>query len=386
MPWKESRAVDERMRFIVAFDEGDESFAELCRTFDISRKTGYKWLERFEQGGLGELVDRPPRARSHPQRVPDAVAELLIATRKQHPFWGPKKLRAFVSEREPELVIPAASTIGELLKKRGLIRPRRRRLRVPLHSNPLAGCHRPNELWCTDFKGHFGLGNRSRCYPLTITDQYSRYLLKCEGMSQPTGPRVQEQFESAFREFGLPERIRSDNGPPFASVSLGGLTPLSIWWIKLGIIPERIDPGHPEQNGQHERMHRTLKEEATSPPRETPCEQQRVFDCFRHEFNDQRPHEALGQKPPAKVYVRSARSYPQCLREPSYGDEFLVRRVDFKGRLVRKSKKLGLMSGLAKEPVGLRPLDDDRWELFYGPVFLGILDERSPVPRILRTT
>jgi transposase InsO family protein len=316
--------------------------------------------------------------------VPDAVADALVQARKQHTSWGPKKLRAFVAEREPDLVMPAASTIGELLKKRGLIHPRRRRLRVPLHSNPLAGCSRPNELWCVDFKGHFGLGDRSRCHPLTITDQYSRYLLKCEGMLKPKGPDVQEQFERTFREFGLPERIRSDNGPPFASVGLGGLTELSVWWLKLGIIPERIEPGRPEQNGQHERMHRTLKHEATSPACATLGEQQRVFDHFRHEFNDERPHEALGQKQPAKVYVTSARSYPACLREPSYGDDVLVRRVDKAGGITRRGKWLRLASCLHHEPIGLRPVEEDRWELFYGPVLLGILDETRPIARIIR--
>jgi transposase InsO family protein len=386
MPWKESRAVDERMRFIVACDEGDESFAELCRQFEISRKTGYKWLERYEQGGPGGLLDRPSAARSHPLRVPDAVADLFVHARKQHCSWGPKKLRAFVAEREPELVLPAASTIGELLKKRGLIRPQRRRLRVPLHPNPLAGCSRPNELWCADFKGHFALGDRRRCHPLTLTDQYSRYLLKCEGMHEPKGPGVREHFDLAFREFGLPERMRTDNGPPFASVGLGGLTDLSVWWIKLGILPERIEPGRPEQNGQHERMHLTLKQEATSPARATLSEQQRVFDRFRHEFNDERPHEALAQKTPAKLYVTSARSYPQGLREPGYGEDFLVRRTDEKGRLQRKKKKLVIARCLGHEPIGLRLIDDDRWELFYGPVLLGILDERLPEARILRAT
>lgn len=376
--------MDERMRFIVAIDEGDEPFAEICRRFGISRKTGYKWLERYEQSGPSGLEARRPVAQSQPHRVADAVADLVVRARKEHPFWGPRKLKAWLSTQHPDRALPAASTIGELLKSRGLIRPRRRRLRVPLHPSPLAGCSRPNALWCADFKGHVALGDRSRCHPLTITDGYSRYLLACEGLSEPKTAPVRVQFERVFREFGLPDRIRTDNGAPFASTALGGLSELAVWWIKLAIVPERIEPGHPEQNGRHERMHRTLGEEAMTPPGTALAEQQRAFDRFRHEYNDQRPHEALGQKPPAKVYVTSARAYPEQLREPEYGRDFVVRRLDDQGRLPRRGCKLRLARALALEPIGLREMDNDRWHVFYGPVLLGILDETAPVPCLRR--
>lgn len=372
------------MRFIVAVDEDDEPFTELCRRFGISRKTGYKWLERYESLGPAGLEDKPPVARNHPHRLDDELADLFVKTRKDHPTWGPKKLRAFVAAQQPELVVPAASTIGGLLKSRGLIHPRRRRLRVPLHTSPLSNSDRPNSTWCADFKGHFALGDRARCHPLTISDDYSRYLLACEGMHDPKGKPVCEQFERVFREFGLPDRIRTDNGSPFASKAPGGLSTLSVWWIKLGIVPERIEPGKPEQNGRHERMHRTLKDEATQPPGVTLNEQQRVFDRFRHEYNDVRPHEALNQKPPAKIYVTSARSFPQSPRSPEYGEGFTVRKLDDLGRLRRPSAKHTMTRLLSLEPVGLREVDDDRWEVFYGPVLLGTLDETGKEPRFIR--
>lgn len=372
------------MRFIVAIAEDDEPFAEVCRRFGISRKTGYKWVERYEQIGPSGLEDRRPVAQSQPHRVAAAVVDVVVQARKQHPFWGPRKLKAWLTEKHPELALPAASTIGELLKGHGLIRPRRRRLRVPLHTSPLSSCDRPNALWCADFKGHFALGDKSRCHPLTITDGYSRYLLACEALCEQKTTPTREQFERVFREFGLPERLRTDNGAPFASKALGGLSDLAVWWIKLGIVPERIEPGHPEQNGRHERMHRTLGEETANPPGATRAEQQRAFDRFRHEYNDQRPHEALGQKPPAKVYVTSARIYPERLREPEYDREFVVRRLDSQGRLMRRGTNLKLARALATEPVGLREIDDGRWHVFYGPVLLGTLDDTASKPRFIR--
>lgn len=384
MPWRNYRVMVERINFISAVEQSDEPLAAICRRFGISRKTGYKWIERFETRGPEGLLDKPPIARNHPNRICDDLADIFVKTRKEHPTWGPKKLRAFIADRFPDLMSPAASTIGELLKTRGLIRPRRRRLRVPLHPNPLSSSDRPNSTWCADFKGHFALRDRSRCHPLTITDNYTRYLLACEGMSKPEGNPVREQFERVFREFGMPERIRTDNGAPFASAAVGGLSALSVWWIKLGIEPERIEPGEPQQNGRHERMHRTLKDEATSPPGATMAEQQRTFDHFRHEYNDIRPHEALMQKTPAKIHVVSARAFPDSLRSPEYGDRFFVRKIDDKGMVQFRGAKHRLTSLLALEPVGLHEVDDDRWEVFYGAVLLGTIDETGKEARFLR--
>jgi transposase InsO family protein len=385
MPWKETRVMHERMRFIVEAEAEEEPFAELCQRFGISRKTGYKWIARYNAQGPGGLEDRSPIARSHPRAVSEEMITLLVEARKAHPFWGPKKLRAWLAAERGEQGVPAASTVGELLKRHGLIQPRRRRVRVPVvGGRRLGSCDESNSTWCADFKGHFVLGDRSRCYPLTISDGFSRYLLKCEALGEPKTQPVREHFERAFRAYGMPQRIRTDNGPPFASVGLGGLSDLSVWFVKLGITPERIEPGRPEQNGRHERMHRTLKQETAMPPKETMAAQQRAFDRFRHEYNEQRPHEALGQKPPAKVYRQSPQPFPAYLREPEYGPEFEVRRADDKGRFSKQGVRVMLAHCLRDELIGMRPVDEGRWELYYGPIKLGLWDETKAEPRVIR--
>jgi putative transposase len=296
VPWKESRAMDERVRFIAAIHEDPRgNFTQLCERFGISRNKGYKWLARYKELGPSGLEDRAPVARSCPHKTDDAIADRVVAERKDHPHDGPKKLRQRMLDKG-ELAIPAASTIGEILHARGLIRPRRARLRVPPSPNQLDPCAEPNDVWCIDFKGHFALGDKTRCDPLTLTDAATRYLLKCEALTQTHEAPVRAELERAFREFGLPKKIRSDNGPPFASKALGGLSRLSVWWIQLGILPERIEPGKPQQNGRHERMHRTLGEQTAKPPRETIPEQQRAFDYFRRDYNEERPHEASGRR------------------------------------------------------------------------------------------
>ena len=251
--------MDERIRLIALWNEGKMSVSELGRAFGISRKTVYKWVARYAEHGAAGLEDRTTVAHHHPHATAEALVSALVELRKERPTWGPKKLRARLAELGTSP--PAASTIGELLKKHGLIRPRRRRVYPPRMPSQLAQTTQPNDTWCVDFKGHFALGDKSRCHPLTITDQVSRYLLKCESVERPDTAHAKVHFERAFREYGLPLRIRSDNGPPFATAGIGGLSELSVWWIKLGIQPERIEPGHPEQNGRHERMHRTLGEE-----------------------------------------------------------------------------------------------------------------------------
>lgn len=374
----------ERMEFVVRWSRDEGNFAGLCREFGISRKTGYKWLDRFEASGPGGLEDRPSIPREPALKTPDAVADRLVLARKGHPSWGPRKLRAWLGEREPDLDLPAWSTIGEILKRRGLVRPRKRRLRVPIERLPLAECAGPNEIWSADFKGNFLLGDRSRCYPVTIADVYSRYFLKCEGLPEPKELPVREHFELAFTEFGLPFRIRTDNGVPFASTAPGGLTALVVWWIKLGIVPERIEPGHPEQNGRHERLHRTLKEEATKPPERDLAAQQRRFDYFRREYNEERPHEALQDQPPSRVYALSLRSYPAKLSSPDYPADFELRRIDSAGRLAWRGETIKLPICLAGEPVGLRETDDRRWELHYGPLVLGLVDGRGANLKLVR--
>jgi transposase InsO family protein len=372
MPWKEIRPVDERVRFIAALQEDPKgNFRRLCDRFGISRAKGYKWVRRYNEHGPSGLEDQKPIARSCPHRTVDAVVDRIIELRKEYPFDGPRKLRVRLQTLEPKLTVPAASTIGEILDRHGLIRPRRARLRVPPHPSPLEPCSHPNELWCVDFKGHFACGDGMRCHPLTISDAASRYLIKCESLTEPKDEPVREHFKRAFHEFGLPDRIRSDNGPPFASKALGGLSRLSVWWIQLGIVPERIEPGQPQQNGRHERMHRTLKEQTASPPQATLCEQQRAFDRFRGDYNEHRPHEALSQTPPAAHYEPSARPMPEQPRPPEYGPELVVRSIAPNGRLSWKGHSVLASRLLAGQPVGLKQIDDDEWELFYGPLLIG---------------
>jgi transposase InsO family protein len=361
--------VNERLRFIALVKDSDDSFTALCEQFGISRKTGYKWVQRFETLGVRGLEERRPVAHTSPHATPAHVLDELLKLRKERPTWGPKKLRARLESLGVEHV-PAASTIGEQLKKHGLIHPRRRRVYTPRTPSLLAPAEQPNDTWCGDFKGHFGLGDKSRCYPLTLTDHSSRYLLKCEGVAKPDEASVRVHFEHTFREFGLPERIRTDNGPPFATLGPGGLSALSVGWIKLGILPERIEPGHPEQNGRHERMHKTLKAEATAPPKATLAEQQRVFDRFRHEYNEERPHEALDQKPPASRYSPSRRVMPSKPSSPEYPDTMTVRRISDSGKLLLGGDKAYVSRLISNEPVGLLPIGEDQWELYYGEVLL----------------
>ena len=386
MPWKDIHPVDERVRFIAAVKEDPRgNFAELCRRFGIHRSKGYKWLQRYRELGPRGLEDQRPIARSCPHRTADEVVDRIVAMRKEHPWDGPKKLRLRLLEAGLEAErVPAASTIGEILDRYGLIRPRRARLRVPPHPSPLEPCSQPNELWCVDFKGHFACGDGQRCHPLTITDAASRFLIKCEALSEPKHQPTQHHFALAFREFGLPARIRSDNGAPFATNTFGGLSRLSVWWIQLGIVPERIEPGQPQQNGRHERFHRTLKEQTTQPAAESVVAQQRVFDRFRADYNHHRPHEALGQRPPATHYEPSLRPMPDTLRDPEYANDFVVRRVGAHGTLKWRGSLLSLHRMLALQPVGLRQTDEDEWELFYGPLLIAYVLVRDGKPRLER--
>ena len=257
MPWKETCAVDQRVALVADWLRHEWTMTELATRYSISRKTAYKWVERYRDQGPQGLLEKPPVARHCPWAVAPDQVDQVVQARKEHPLWGPKKLRALLVQKEPDKTWPAASTIGDILKRHGLIRPKRRYVRAPWNGQTLLGCQGPNDLWCADFKGHFALGDGTRCHPLTLTDQFSRFVLKCEGLVKTDTEPVRRHFELAFQEYGLPHRMRTDNGPPFASLGPGGLTELSVWWIKLGIVPERIEPGCPQQNGCHERIART---------------------------------------------------------------------------------------------------------------------------------
>ncbi len=357
------------MKFIVALESGEEDFATLCRRFNISRQTGYTWKRRFEELGPAGLSDRPPLAGRHPNMTSEAVEDAVVAVRKQYPSWGPKKVRRWLIEQRPDLVPPATSTIGEILDRRGLTAPRKRRLRVPPSPSHLTKATCPNALWTTDHKGSFRL-SQGRCYPLTLMDAWSRYFLKCEALPSTSEQAAWPHYEAAFREFGLPARIRSDNGVPFANAgSLGRLSRLSIWWVKLGIELERIEPGHPEQNGQHERMHRTL-EEAIDEGKHGMDEQQRRFDGFRRIWNHERPHEAIGQRCPARLYETSWRPYPAVIPSPEYAPGVHVRQVGDNGRVSWRGHIFPIGKVLQGEPVGFQEMDDGRWLVSFGPVRL----------------
>ncbi len=375
MPWQETGPMDERVQFIAALMAG-ETMAEACRRSGVSRKTGYKWWARYRQDGPAGLRDRSRAPRTHPQALAAALEREVLALRAEHPTWGPKKLVATLRAAAPERTLPAPSTVGALLQRAGLVSARRRRAHVPPRTQPLAHATASNALWCADFKGQFRTGDGVWCYPLTISDAHSRYLLRCQALPTTDTARVQPLFEATFREYGVPVALRTDNGPPFASVGAGGLTALSVWWVKLGIVPERIDPGAPAQNGRHERLHRTLKAETAQPPAATLRAQQRAFDHFCQEYNTVRPHEALGFVPPATVYSPATRPFPPAPASPTYPTADAVKWVRPNGTIRWRQREVYLSQTLAGEPIGLTQTGDGQWEVAFGPIGLGCLDER----------
>ena len=374
MPWKETCTMKERVKFIGLYSEEEWTMTELCRHFDISRKTGYKTVERFQKDGWGGLEDRSRAPHHHPNAVSELVEQAVIAARLAHPRWGPKKLKAWLCRREPDVRWPAVSTFGEILSRHGLTVPRRRCRKTQAYEQPFVGCDFPNAVWSGDLKGWFVTGDGVRCDPLTISDNYSRMLLRCQAVTPTNHEAIQPLFEAAFREYGLPLAIRTDNGPPFATTTVGALSKLSIWWLKLGIIPERIEPGKPQQNGRHERMHRTLKDETASPPKRTWRTQQKALDHFREEYNHERPHESLDQQTPAEFYVPSPRPYPLIVPEMTYPDDMIVRSVQSQGDISWKDRHTYLSKTLARELVGLRQVSDRLWDIYFGPVKLAQLD------------
>jgi putative transposase len=313
MPWRLVDPMTERLRFITDARRRIASFRELCARYGVSRKTGYKWLHRAERDGTVALAELSRRPQTCPHAIPAAMVEAVLATRRRHPSWGPRKLLKLLRRRAPRQDWPARSTVADLLRRHGLVDPRRRR-RYPGHpGRPLTPMIAPNGIWTADFKGQFKTGDGRYCYPLTIQDGFSRYLLACRGLTGTTYAESRPVFERLFREYGLPEIFRTDNGVPFATGALGRLSQLSVWWVRLGIYPELIESGQPQQNGRHERMHRTLKRATARPPAATRRHQQRCFDAFRREYNELRPHEALADETPASVYGPSPRPYPARL-------------------------------------------------------------------------
>jgi len=338
MPWLETAPMEQRERFIDDFRLALYDMTELCARYAISRKTGYKWLARYDAGGRPALHDRSRAPHHCPHKIGEAVAHLLLTARRQHPDWGPEKLLQWLEPRHLGVTWPAVSTAGDLLTRHGLVKKRRRRR--PMHHPGVVPpvTRAPNDLWAADFKGQFRTGDRIYCYPLTVTDQHTRYLLACHGLLSTKGTGVRPVFDRLFREYGLPRAIRTDNGVPFASTALHGLTPLNVWWLRLGIQHQRILPAHPQQNGAHERMHKTLKRSAIRPPRATLAAQQRAFQRFRQEYNHERPHQFLHGRPPGALYRPSARTYSGGLPALEYPGHFLAKRVTNAGTIRFKAR------------------------------------------------
>ena len=377
MPWKESSAFSEQKLFIDRWKAGEETVSELCHRFGISRKTAYKRINRYINHGYQGLGDRSSAPHTHPNKTSPQIARRLIQAKQAHPTWGPKKLTAMLRAHDPDTPWPAASTAGAILDRAGLVKRRRHRRHTAPWTHPFTDAIHPNDVWCIDFKGHFRTRNGTRLDPLTVQDASSRYLLACTGLTKPNYSQVRRSLHKTFREFGLPKVIRTDNGPPFASVGLGGLSSLSVWWIKLGIIPERIQPGHPEQNGRLERLHRTLKEDTAAPPKPSPRSQQRAFDSFRHSYNEIRPHEALNLRPPSLLYQPSPRKYAMPLSTPTYGSDVTLRKVRTNGQIKWNGHLVYLSHALSGEPIGLIQHSSRYWRIIYGPLYIGLLDQHT---------
>jgi len=377
MPWLETSSVEQRERFIADERRGLYTRTELCARYGISRKTGYKLVHRVEAEGAAGLGDRSRAPHSCPHRTPSEIEELVLTVKQAHPSWGARKLLSWLARRHPRRTLPARSTVADLLARSGWVKPRRTRRRWKHPGRPAGEPKAANDLWTADFKGQFRTRDGVWCYPLTIADQASRYLLRCQALPNVRTEGAQPVFERLFREVGLPRAMRTDNGAPFASTGIHGLCAMSVWWIQLGIAPERIEPSHPEQNGVHERMHRTLKAETTRPPASTSRGQQRVFDRFRHEYNDERPHEALGDETPASRWRPSRRPYPERIAKPDYPGHFLVRLVSNAGNFRWHARQIFVSQALAQQWIGLEETDDGVWSMYFYDVLLARLDERT---------
>jgi putative transposase len=375
MAWG-STVEEEKLRFIAEYLKGDLPMTALCASFGVSRETGYQLVRRYLAEGAAGLQPRSRAPYRPAQQTSEEIAGAVIALRRERPFWGPKKLRVLLQRRDPAVRWPAASTIGDLLRREGLSEPRRRRRTAVPSTRPFAPVVAPNDLWCIDFKGWFRTRDGQRCDPLTLSDAESRYLLACEAMP-PIGAAVGAAVERAMREHGMPLAIRSDNGAPFASSGAGGLSRLAVQWVKLGIRLERIAPGAPQQNGRHERMHGTLKKETACPPAGSIAEQQTRFDEFRCRYNHERPHEALGQATPASRYQPSLRPYPERIEEPWYDADHALRRVRPTGEIKWGGEFVFVSEALAGEPVGIAETERGDWLVRFADVELGIIDRKT---------
>lgn len=376
MPWSVSSPMDQRTQFIADYLRDTLSISELCQLYGVSRKTAYKWIDRYLHLGPAGLEERSRRPRHAPNETAPEIVAAFLEIRCHHPSWGAKKLLKIVHKRHSRWSLPGRSTVCDILSRHGMVPKRRQRRHIGHPGKPNSSILAPNDLWSADFKGQFKTGDGIYCYPLTVTDGFSRYLLGCQALYSTAVAGVKPVFSRLFHEFGLPKRIRTDNGVPFATNTLARLSSLSAWWIRLGVLPELIEPGKPQQNGRHERMHKTLKAESTRPAAGSLPAQQRKFNRFRTEFNQERPHEALDQETPASVYEPSARQMPTKLPPLEYPDRFEVRYVSANGGIRWNSDWVNVSTVCAGEYVGLEEIDNGLWNVYFGPLKLGRLHER----------
>ena len=376
MPWREASPMDQRTQFIADFLRDALSLTELCALYGVARKTGYKWIDRYLRHGPAGLEERSRRPRRSPNQTSDEIVSAILAARRRHPTWGGKKLLALLHKRQPRWPLPGRSTACDILKRHGMVPIKRYRRRIGHPGKPTSEILAPNDVWSADYKGPFRTGDERYCYPLTVADGFSRYLLGCQALVSTAGEGAKLIFTRLFQEYGLPKRIRSDNGVPFATNTLARLSTLSAWWVRLGILPELIEPGRPAQNGRDERMHRTLKAETTRPAAGSLAAQQRKFNVFRQEFNHERPHEALDQQTPASCYTPSPRPMPARLPPLEYPDRFEVRYVSANGGIRWNSRWVNVSIVCVGEYVGLEEIDDGIWNVYFGPLKLGRLHER----------
>ena len=376
MPWREASPMDQRTQFIADHLRDMLSLTELCELYGISRKTGYKWIDRYVRQGPAGLEERSRRPRRSPNATSEEIVGAILEARRRHPSWGGKKLLALLQRRHPRWSLPGRSTASDILSRHGMVPRRRQRRRIGHPGKPTSQILAPNDVWSADYKGQFRVGDGRYCYPLTVADGFSRYLLGCQALPSTAVAEAKPIFMRLFHEYGLPKRIRSDNGVPFATNTLARLSTLSAWWVRLGILPELIEPGHPEQNGRHERMHRTLKAETARPAAGSLAAQQRRFNIFREEFNDERPHEALDNATPAACYTTSPRPMPERLPPLEYPDRFEVRYVSANGGIRWNSRWVNVSIVCVGEYVGLEEIADGVWNVYFGPLRLGRLHER----------
>lgn len=377
MPWKETHVMNLKVKMIADYLSNQYCPAELSRIYGVSRKTVYKWINRYEKDPENGLLDRSRAPYNRPHAVSEPIRQEIIQTKLKYLHFGPKKVMDYLRRQCSDQYWPADSTAGEILKRAGLVRPKRRKASVAPNGFPFAQCDAPNRLWSADYKGDFFLGDRSRCYPLTISDNFSRYLLGCQALENTRYLPAKQLFEIVFFQYGLPEVIRTDNGAPFASTGFGGLSRLSAWWVRLGICPERIEKGKPNQNGRHERMHRSLKAATINPPCYSFKAQQKAFDRYRKQYNHFRSHESLQRKVPADVYRPSYRSYPSKLADIEYDPPFKVRKVRHSGEIKWQGHLLYLSQVLAKQPIGFKQVAEDRWAIYYSFYLLGYWNARK---------